>query len=265
MKRITEARATPNYRLFVKFDDGASGEVDLSDLVGKGVFTAWQDPSVFAEVTIDGKKNSFKTYIRLRVDSAIWISVTPLFGIEVGRFIITPDTVKLINRISSNYFVGNFDYLNKRFDSDVNFKTVQAMILGNSIGLEEVEKPKSSVDHGRYLLSSFKKGKLKKAMQKTGKISEMVYSHWLDPETYKITKLSIYDYVLQRSMVATFNDIKKTESGQLFPHETRLSIKADQNIEINLDYSKISLDKPLKFPFKIPEKFERIPSKYGKR
>lgn len=54
MKRITEARATAHYRLFVKFDDGASGEVDLSDLVGNGVFAAWQDPSVFAKVTIDG-------------------------------------------------------------------------------------------------------------------------------------------------------------------------------------------------------------------
>ena len=53
MRRITEAQARRNYRLFVRFDDGATGEVDLSDLVGKGVFASWQDPSVFGKVAID--------------------------------------------------------------------------------------------------------------------------------------------------------------------------------------------------------------------
>ena len=33
--------------------DGLEGEVDLSNLVGKGVFTAWTDAKEFARVYVD--------------------------------------------------------------------------------------------------------------------------------------------------------------------------------------------------------------------
>ena len=45
--------ARPNYRLWVKYADGPSGEVDLSDLVGKSVYAAWNDPDFFQRVHID--------------------------------------------------------------------------------------------------------------------------------------------------------------------------------------------------------------------
>jgi len=51
--RIIAAKALPNYRLWVRFEDGVEGEVDLSDLVGKGVFQRWVDPLEFAKVYVD--------------------------------------------------------------------------------------------------------------------------------------------------------------------------------------------------------------------
>jgi hypothetical protein len=36
----------------VTFDNGARGVVDLSDLVGKGVFTLWRDQRFFEQVQI---------------------------------------------------------------------------------------------------------------------------------------------------------------------------------------------------------------------
>lgn len=53
--RIIDAKALPNYRLWVRFEDGVEGEVDVSDLVGKGVFTRWQDPLEFAQVYVDAE------------------------------------------------------------------------------------------------------------------------------------------------------------------------------------------------------------------
>jgi hypothetical protein len=38
--------------LFVRYDDGASGVVDLSSFVGKGVFKAWLEPGVFEQVRL---------------------------------------------------------------------------------------------------------------------------------------------------------------------------------------------------------------------
>lgn len=50
---IVEAQARPEFRLYVRYSDGVAGVVDLSCLKGRGIFSAWDDPAIFAAVTID--------------------------------------------------------------------------------------------------------------------------------------------------------------------------------------------------------------------
>ncbi len=45
-------RALTNYRLWLRYSDGVEGEVDLSELAGKGVFKLWTDYSAFEDVHI---------------------------------------------------------------------------------------------------------------------------------------------------------------------------------------------------------------------
>lgn len=44
----TEVRPLPDYRLFLRFNNGEAGEVDLSDELDGEVFEALYDPAVFA-------------------------------------------------------------------------------------------------------------------------------------------------------------------------------------------------------------------------
>ena len=53
MLKIVKVEPKESYRLDIRFSDGLEGEVDLSDLVGKGVFASWNDAKYFAKVTID--------------------------------------------------------------------------------------------------------------------------------------------------------------------------------------------------------------------
>jgi hypothetical protein len=53
MYRIVEVEARPGYRVWIRFTDGTAGEVDLSDLVGKGVFASWEQEGAFERVFID--------------------------------------------------------------------------------------------------------------------------------------------------------------------------------------------------------------------
>jgi hypothetical protein len=52
MRKVFKVKVLPGYRLDLKFDDGVSGTVDLSEAVGKGVFAVWRDPLVFEQVRI---------------------------------------------------------------------------------------------------------------------------------------------------------------------------------------------------------------------
>lgn len=52
MIKPIEVKALNNYRLHLKFSDGAEGEVDLSAFAGKGVFTLWNDYNNFQQVQI---------------------------------------------------------------------------------------------------------------------------------------------------------------------------------------------------------------------
>ena len=60
VRKIVEARPLDNYRIWLKFNEGTFGEVDLSHLVGKGVFVLWN------------KYENFKTFSIENGRSLIW-------------------------------------------------------------------------------------------------------------------------------------------------------------------------------------------------
>ncbi len=56
--KIVACEARPKYRVWIQFDDGLEGEVDLSHLVGKGVFEAWKSVEFFNQVRVDPKSDT---------------------------------------------------------------------------------------------------------------------------------------------------------------------------------------------------------------
>ena len=50
--RPVEVKALKNSRIWLKYDDGTEGEVDLSDVAGHGVFEAWNDAAFFGSVRL---------------------------------------------------------------------------------------------------------------------------------------------------------------------------------------------------------------------
>lgn len=50
MPKPIDVKALPDHRIWLQYDDGAEGEIDLSDLAGRGVFAPWTDAAFFATV-----------------------------------------------------------------------------------------------------------------------------------------------------------------------------------------------------------------------
>jgi hypothetical protein len=52
--KVISAKPLSNFRLRLKFADGAEGIADLSSIAGKGVFQAWLEPGFFNQAFITG-------------------------------------------------------------------------------------------------------------------------------------------------------------------------------------------------------------------
>jgi len=49
---IVDVKPLGGFRLFLKFNDGVSGSVDLSPIAGRGVFASWLNEGLFEKVII---------------------------------------------------------------------------------------------------------------------------------------------------------------------------------------------------------------------
>ncbi|MCL4385093.1 MAG: DUF2442 domain-containing protein [Actinobacteria bacterium] len=58
MNRIKEVKPLPSFRVWIKFSDGFEEIIDLSDLVGKDVFSKWNDKEYFNSVYIDSESHT---------------------------------------------------------------------------------------------------------------------------------------------------------------------------------------------------------------
>jgi len=206
------------------------------------------------------KKQSFKSTVRIKKDSAIWMSITPLLGYEVARVLITKDTVKVINRLKKNYFVGNYAYINKRFNLEFEFELLQSILLGNPIDFESDDKVKFSIDKDKYYLGNLKKRRARKADDKPEVIEKKkdeVLSLWIDPDLFKVVDFLLSDLTADRFVIGKYSDFE-TYEGQKLPHKLNFEIQAAQPSTVDIDYSKVYLDKAIKFSFNIPSKYEQV-------
>ena len=62
---VESVEAREGYRVWVRYEDGACGEVDLSHLAGKGVFKSWRDRSFFESVNVSHGVVSWRGDIEL--------------------------------------------------------------------------------------------------------------------------------------------------------------------------------------------------------
>jgi len=54
LEQVIDVQVRSGYRLFLRFDDGAEGEVDISQVVPfEGVFARLRDPEEFRRVRLD--------------------------------------------------------------------------------------------------------------------------------------------------------------------------------------------------------------------
>jgi hypothetical protein len=207
------------------------------------------------------KKNSndFKGQVRVRKDSLIWVSITPALGIEMFRMVITTDSVKYVNRFSKEYFSGDYALVSRFLQIHIDFDILQALLLGNDFQFYETNSFRASIDNLNYKLSTTGRRKIRKEAEDASTDPIVLLQNiWLDPVSFKIIKVDVKEYLKDnRKLSANYSDFLAV-GNQLFPSALKFDIQAEDVIKIKINYSKVTLNEPMTFPFSIPENYKRI-------
>ena len=192
------------------------------------------------------KQINGNAHIRIKKDSLIWFSVSPSIGLEATRVMITKDTAIVINRMDKEYYIFNFKEISRYFNFEIDFDLIQSILLGNlAIPIDDYTQVAKESNY--YLVK-----------QKSGPLDIQSY---VLVENKKIETVLINEEKTSNFMTLKYSEFKETGS-YLFPKvcQVNLTYKAKKGplvTSINLQHNKAEIsDKPLKFPFNIPSKYE---------
>lgn len=246
----------------------------------------WLGMKLSADVDNGKESQGFKANVRIRKDSIIWISISPLMGVEMVRAVITPDSVKYISKVPNqkHYFMGSLDELVNVTKTEVSFGMLQDILVGNAVDLDEQnDKFVSRVDDQDYLLISKYNRKMKKVVgMKEKEISPddsleieltdkqyrrilkrseeedlIIKRYWFDGYTYQLRSTVFDDLYYQRSLEITHEDYKELDD-QVYPKKTKMTLGSSEgNTVFSFTISRLRIGKEYDFPFEIPESFER--------
>jgi len=207
-----------------------------------------------------GKKTTnLNGQLRIKNDSITWLSFSPALGIEAARIILTNDSIKFVNRLNKTYFIGRYNLIDSLINTTIDYSILQAMIVGNDLTQYDVNKFRSTIDGDLYKITIQERKKIKKGLlsdEETPMI--LIQNIWLDPENFKIKQVELKELENDRNKLQVYYDEFQIVDGQLFPGKMRIEISSKEQISIDINFGKVKLNQPVSFPFKIPEKYDKL-------
>ncbi len=216
----------------------------LTELNKNTVSYTWYSAKGRVGINADGITQNADIKLRMRRDSAIWIAIS-VIGIEGGRALITPDSIKLINRMNASYLVEPFSYFQKKYNVPLSFQSLQEMLIGNAPDRKDIGW-RADRDSSQYILT------------KTMDAEQMLYK--LNGATFLLENLEISNLRMQQYMKIS-NANFETIGTQKLPTVRAIQIKsADlaQPLLMGMDFSKVELPETApSMQFEIPSNYKR--------
>ena len=193
----------------------------------------------------DGKQTQNVTAeIKIQKDEQISISIRFL-GITMAKALITPAKVSYYEKINGSYFEGDFSILSQKLGTDLNFNKLQNLILGQTIEDLKIGNYTESLVDQTYKLED-------------GSVNNFKKAFYLDADKFFLKKQEIIQITEGRKIEVNY-------ANHLFYKEailpSKINIAAFQNekkTEINLDYTTITFNETLSFPYSVPDGYNRI-------
>lgn len=190
----------------------------------------------------DKKFNDITAFVRIKKDSAIWVSLNAVLGIEAFRVFITPDSVKLLDKLNKTYQSKGFSYLQEITKLPINFSILQDLLLGNTVFL------------GDTVFQSYTSETIFQVVT-IGDVFKNI-SDFLQPDLFiKQTRLQSLDTVNPRSANLEYGGFE-TNANRNFSTMRKLSVSDKKTLKIDLDFKQVVFDNPVNFPFAVPGNYK---------
>ncbi|WP_157687336.1 DUF4292 domain-containing protein [Pedobacter psychrophilus] len=194
-------------------------------------------------LTINDKNFDVTLNIRIKKGEAIWASITYIAGVEVARAMITPDSLKIMDRINNEYIKKQFDYIHKFSNNEIDYNALEAVLVGNCLPF--VLNDNIAINQKENITTI------------TGQTNQMVYQIGLN-QLLKPQSTVLISEINQQKLevnITAFQEILN----QIFAKTISLtSIAKDKNVKLIMDYDKTFIDQPVEFPFNVPKRFSLI-------
>jgi len=189
----------------------------------------------------NNKRQSVTANIRMKSDSAIWVSVTPLLGIEMARVLITPKEFKVIDRMNRKYYQYTADDLVKMIGYPVDFNMVQNALIGETF--YQFNKPKTTIDANQYFLEEL--------------VEKVVHRLWLNPEDLSYNKMQLFDEAASRRLDVLLSDYE--DFGEFrFPQKRVINVLSPESYNMEIKYSKLKFNEAQDLSFKVSSRYEKV-------
>lgn len=206
-----------------------------------------------AEVQTSEEVNDFSGNIYIVKDTTIWVSVQKL-GLEAFRLLITPDSVKMLDRINKIFIAGDYMVLNEALKANFDFDILQALLTGNDPDNYETEGFSEKNENGFFILVNGNRKKKSGDMYPDFINQEL----WLSYGDYKICKNIIREGPLNSSRIVEFDYSEFQDfDGQKFPQKIDFQISDTKTTKGSIVYSRVNPEKKETFPFTVPANYER--------
>lgn len=195
------------------------------------------------KLNINGNTNDVTLNIRILKDQKIWVSITAIAGIEVARAMITPDSILVMNRLQSVYIKKPFSYIYTYASRQVNYKTVESLLVGNAIPETLNDNTTLEPSNGNTILK--------------GTLQDLIYQLTVGPDL-KVSSTSLNNQEATQSLQINYGNFIEA-TNRVIPSQISFTSKVNnKNIQADLNYSKADFDLPLEFPFSVPKRFSLV-------
>jgi hypothetical protein len=192
----------------------------------------------------DGNGSDFTAYIHIRKDSMIWISVNAVLGIEAFRMLITPDSVKILDRLKHVVRLRSVSFLQQEIHLPVDFSSLQDLLIGNPIFLDT-----ASVQY-------YNKEQNGLSLMSVGNLFRNYITLNQGDNTLQHSKLDNVDPQRALTCDLTYGDYESKGSTH-FSTYRKISVAEKSKLDIEMSYKQYNFNEELSFTFSIPKNYKR--------